>query len=493
MPKLYENSEQNQQLLPSEASKYLCVEAGGGENIAANRTDPSGWETFKLWRITENTFHLRVFHKQFMGLTGNGIDIVAVAKTPCESETFEIVKGPRNSSRVRIKAPNGSFLQVNAEGRVTADSRGDGNWGDNDPSLFVITIFEGPLGEFQVTNGYGPVLAPQVMQEHWSTFIVENDFKFISRNGLNAVRIPVGWWIASDPTPPLPYVGGSLQALDNAFLWAQNYGIKVIIVLHAAPGSQNGWHHSSTRDGSQEWGLSDENIQQTVGVIDFLSARYAENPSLYAVELINEPLSPGVSLDILTKYYREGYNAVRNRSSTAYVIMANRLGPADPNELFPLAREFTGSVIDVHYYNLYTDSFKRMSIQQNMDFVHTDLSTRLSQLTSSNGPLTFVGEWTAEWEFRGATKLDYQKFAKAQLKVYEQASFGWAYWSLKNVHNNWSLEWMINEGYISLKSGSYFCDVVSSVMRFLWQLWSCFRRPAKVDGLDGQATNPSRP
>ena len=58
-------------------------------------------------------------------------------------------------------------------------------------------------------------------QNHWNTFIVEDDFKFISSNGLNAVRIPVGWWIASDPTPPKPYVGGSLQALDDAFKWAQ--------------------------------------------------------------------------------------------------------------------------------------------------------------------------------------------------------------------------------------------------------------------------------
>jgi len=59
------------------------------------------------------------------------------------------------------------------------------------------------------------------IKEHWSTFIVEDDFKFIASNGLNAVRIPVGWWIASDPTPPWPYVGGSLHALDNAFSWAQ--------------------------------------------------------------------------------------------------------------------------------------------------------------------------------------------------------------------------------------------------------------------------------
>lgn len=60
-----------------------------------------------------------------------------------------------------------------------------------------------------------------MFQEHWGTFIVEDDFKFIAENGFNAVRIPVGWWIASDPTPPKPYVGGSLEALDKAFTWAQ--------------------------------------------------------------------------------------------------------------------------------------------------------------------------------------------------------------------------------------------------------------------------------
>lgn len=118
--------------------------------------------------------------------------------------------------------------------------------------------------------------------------------------------------------------------------------------------------------------------------------RYAKNRSLYAVELINEPLSPGVFLDIMTKYYRAGYNTVR-KHSTAYVIMSKRLGPADPKELFPLASGFTRSVIDVHYYNLYSDSFKRMSVQQNIDFINTNRSVQLSQVTTSNGPLTFVG------------------------------------------------------------------------------------------------------
>lgn len=54
------------------------------------------------------------------------------------------------------------------------------------------------------------------------------------------------------------------------FTLCRKYGLKVIIDLHAAPGSQNGYEH---RDDSQEWGQTDENIQQTVDVIDFLSAR----------------------------------------------------------------------------------------------------------------------------------------------------------------------------------------------------------------------------
>lgn len=130
--------------------------------------------------------------------------------------------------------------------------------------------------------------------------------------------------------------------------------MKVIIDLHAAPGSQNGFEHSSSRDGSQEWGLTDSNIQQTVKVIEFLTARYAKSPSLYAVELMNEPLSPGVTLHSLTKYYKAGYGAVRKHSSTAYVVMSNRIGPSEPRELFPLASGLTGTIIDIHYYNLYS-------------------------------------------------------------------------------------------------------------------------------------------
>ncbi|XP_076940397.1 putative glucan 1,3-beta-glucosidase A [Bidens hawaiensis] len=429
--------------------KYLAAELGGGTIIVANRSSASGWETFRLWRINETSFHMRVFNKQFLGLDSTGINLVAVSNDYQTSGVFQIIRKSHDQNRVRIKAPNGFYLQAKTEDLVTADSKGDGSWGDDDPSVFELTIAQRLQGEYQVTSGYGPLKAPQIMKNHWSTFIVENDFKFIATSGLNAVRIPVGWWTASDPTPPKPYVGGSLQYLDRAFLWAKKYNLKVILDLHAAPGSQNGFEHSSSRDGFIEWGQTEETIQETVRVIEFFTSRYVNSPSLYAVELINEPNANGVSLSVLTKYYEAGYKVVRKHAPNAFVILSNRLS-GDSKELFPVASGMTNVVIDVHYYNLFSSIFDDMTVEQNIDFVQTNRSNELQAITTSNGPLTFVGEWVAEWQVRGATKEEFQRFSKAQLDVYGRASFGWAYWSLKNVNNHWSMDWMIKNGYINL-------------------------------------------
>lgn len=54
----------------------------------------------------------------------------------------------------------------------------------------------------------------------------------------------------------------------------RKYNLKVILDLHAAPGSQNGYEHSATRDGSIEWGKTEKSIQETVRVIEFFTARY---------------------------------------------------------------------------------------------------------------------------------------------------------------------------------------------------------------------------
>ncbi|PKA59481.1 hypothetical protein AXF42_Ash016505 [Apostasia shenzhenica] len=434
-------------------NSFLSAENGGGSAIVADRSSASNQETFKLWRITETSFQFRVFNWHFIGLDEHA-GLVAMATSSNDSDlshTFEIVRKEDDPSRIRIKAPNGSFLQAKSDASVTADYPSSTTWRDDDPSVFILSTVIQLQGEFQITNGYGPANASSVMKEHWDSFIVEDDFKFLSENGVNAVRIPVGWWIRLDPNPPHPFVGGSLMALDNAFSWAEKHNLKVIIDLHAAPGAQNVWDHSGTRDGLQSWGRTNETIDESVAVIEFLASRYANRSGLYAVELINEPLAPGVTLDSLKKFYKAGYDAVRKHTNV-YVIMSNRLGirDRDQKELIQFASGFSGSVIDVHYYNLFIPMFEDMSVQQNINYVEKYRSATLKSLMVPNGPLIFVGEWASEWYVSNATKEDYKRFGQAQMDVYGRGTFGWSYAALKNVEEHWSLEWMIKNGYIKL-------------------------------------------
>lgn len=121
-------------------------------------------------------------------------------------------------------------------------------------------------------------------------------------------------------------------------------------------------------------------------------SRYADKPSLAAIELMNEPMAPGVNLDTLIKYYQAGYDAVRKHSENAYVILSNRLGPADSKELLSFASGLKRVVIDVHYYNLFSDSFNNMNPQQNIDYIYNQRASALTTVTTTNGPLSFVGK-----------------------------------------------------------------------------------------------------
>jgi hypothetical protein len=106
---------------------------------------------------------------------------------------------------------------------------------------------------------------------------------------------------------------------------------------------------------------------------------------------MNEPLAPGVSLDSLKRYYQQGYDTVRKHTTTAYVIMSNRLA-ADSTELVNFASQFGRAVLDVHYYTLFDSKFDSFTVQQNIDYVNNNIANDLSAMTRRDGPLTFVGK-----------------------------------------------------------------------------------------------------
>lgn len=183
-----------------------------------------------------------------------------------------------------------------------------------------------------------------------------------------------------------------------------------------------------------------------------LQSRYGTHPALAAIELLNEPLAPGAKVETLIKYYQAGYDAVRKHTSTAFVILSNRLG-GHQRELLSFANKLDRVAIDVHYYNLFSDWYKTLSVDQNIQFIYGQRAANLSAITTPKGALSFVGEWVADMEVKNGTKRDVQRFGEAQMKVYKHATFGWAYWAYRCDDNckHWSLRWMIDNGYIDLK------------------------------------------
>lgn len=188
--------------------------------------------------------------------------------------------------------------------------------------------------------------------------------------------------------------------------------MKVIVDLHGAPGGQNCDEHSGNRDGHDaEWGQTEDTIQQTLYVIDFLVARYkfhsniqfhyyisilliyewyryVKSPSLFAISLLNEPTSD-IPQKTMVEFYKAGYDVVRKHSATIYVIFSNRFRSSS-REFFEMTKKMARSVIDVHYYHTYdTTLFGPFTVDQNIDYVYKNQTEKLRLL--QNGPLIFVG------------------------------------------------------------------------------------------------------
>ncbi|CAF1391167.1 unnamed protein product [Didymodactylos carnosus] len=153
-------------------------------------------------------------------------------------------------------------------------------------------------GEFQTMQHLGHTKGDARFRKHRDTFITEDDFRDIAQAKLNAVRIPVGYWITKrdtsgggDPNAYKMFAPGALDYLDKAIKqWAPKYNLLVLISMHAAKGSQNGQDHSSpSSPGNTYWSNYPENVQNTLDNVEFLARRYNNDASFLGISLLNEP------------------------------------------------------------------------------------------------------------------------------------------------------------------------------------------------------------
>ncbi len=130
---------------------------------------------------------------------------------------------------------------------------------------------------------------------HRDSWVTEADFAAMEAAGVNAVRLPIGFWVVADTAAgAAPFVEGGLKYVDKAMEWGAAHGIGVLVDMHAAPGSQNGFDHSAPAQKNKA--LWDSRQQpspsypaQTLAVISALAQRYGSAPALLGFAPLNEP------------------------------------------------------------------------------------------------------------------------------------------------------------------------------------------------------------
>lgn len=167
------------------------------------------------------------------------------------------------------------------------------------------------------------------MEQHYRTFIVsslhlsyildtslttlanqqtEKDFAEIAAAGLNWVRIPIPFWIV-ETYPGEPFLANvGWKYFLQALTWARKYGLRVNLDLHAVPGSQNGYNHSS-KQGTINFlngvmGLA--NAQRTLNYIRTLTQFISQDQYTLLIPMfsvLNEPIAGVIGVDNLRRLY----------------------------------------------------------------------------------------------------------------------------------------------------------------------------------------------
>jgi glucan 1,3-beta-glucosidase len=185
--------------------------------------------------------------------------------------------------------------------------------------------------------------------------------------GLNHVRVPIGFW-AYDISGGEPYIQGQAEYLDRVIEWARNYNVKVMIDLHGAPGSQNGYDNSGRR-GQALFATDGNNVNRAKNVIQTLSEKYSD-PSYYRVVtslcLLNEPATylNDQLLQTTRQYWKDAYGAGRypwapqgsaSKSGLALII-SDGFQPLSTFNGFMTEPNFETVLIDTHNYQVFDNT-----------------------------------------------------------------------------------------------------------------------------------------
>ncbi|PCH41703.1 glycoside hydrolase family 5 protein [Wolfiporia cocos MD-104 SS10] len=237
----------------------------------------------------------------------------------------------------------------------------------------------------------------QQIEQHYQTFITEQDFAQIAGAGLNWIRIPLPFW-AIEVWPGEPFLARTAWTYAlKAFQWARKYGLRILLDLHTIPGSQNGYNHSG-KAGSINFlngPMGVANAERALDYIRIITEFIAEEGWTDVVTMwgvINEPVVGVIGMDQIRRFYLKTYEMMRDVTGIgkgpAMVIHDGFMGLGAWQGFLPNSDRV---VLDTHPYIAFGGNF-----YHDLSYFPTYAcqSFGVNQSQAAFG-VTITGEWSA--------------------------------------------------------------------------------------------------
>lgn len=266
------------------------------------------------------------------------------------------------------------------------------------------------------------------IRKHHRAFITEKDLRWLKEQGIEILRVPVGYWIFGDDKRYEP----AIDRLDWLVATSLSYGLKVLLDLHAAPEAQNRAAHSGSGNSisnnySTKWLNNISAQEKTIEVLCRLAKRYYDSPGVWGIELLNEP-----SIDLtgykLRRFYRNAYKQViKVARPGTHIVFSDAYAPLRTNNcLWRVRKKDFPAVMDCHVYQVFGAQSKKRTFNQAIKRLNR---IRLFLMFLRQWQPIVVGEWSAMLPFATAPDKTHQ-YIEAQKSAFKDQE-AWFFWNYK--------------------------------------------------------------
>ena len=338
------------------------------------------------------------------------------------------------------------------------------------PALFEGTTAE---DEYYLPRQLSKEVYEARIKIHRAEYITERDFTRIKSMGMDAVRIPVPYFIFGDREPFI----GCVEELDKAFCWAEKYGLQILIDLHTAPDSQNGFDNGGI-SGVCKWSQEPDEVGFELSVRERLAKRYGTRPGLWGIEILNEPILEDMwtTMDVANRYkpadpekargsrpntmefirsfYLEAYDRIRKYMPDEKYVVIHDAFELKAWKEFMREDKYKNVVLDTHQYLMVAEALGcEQTVESYTAYIRGTLAKDIEEMQQYFPVI--CGEWClfnslacgcdtkggqsvlngvegapAEVVSPEEKKRIYSALAKEQLDAWKKGS-GYFYWSYK--------------------------------------------------------------